>query len=236
MSKSNLMRLLSLVFTISVLLAFSSKVKANQEGEITPQELRYIIGCGDVLDISVWRHPDLNKEVVVRPDGKIAFPIVNEIQASDLTPDELDLKLVAGLSRIIRDPDVTITVRSFTSNKIFVLGEVNLPGVYPFRGKMTVLEAIGMAGSYTDNAVLQSIMIIRRGYIGRPQVMRIDMAEVIKKGNIKQDVVLQANDIVYVPKSFIAHIDTFIDRFFAKTYPALKFYLDSTDPKNRFLR
>lgn len=193
----------------------------------------YIIGPGDVLDISVWRHPDLSKEVVVRPDGKIAFPIVKDIQAADLTPTELDVRLAEGLSIFIRNPEVTVTVRDFASSKIFVLGEVRRAGVYPFRGKMTVLEAISTAGSYTEDAVLQSIMLVRRRDTDKPEVMRINLEELIKKGNLIQNVILQPSDIVFVPRSFIAKVDTFIDRFFAKTHPALEYYLDLTDPTHR---
>lgn len=253
MERRDLIRVFVLVFLFPLLICYTKATAHSQalvgndkyleqksgavetkQGNISESDFYYIVGPGDRLNISVWRHPDLNKEVVVRPDGKIAFPIVNDIQASGLTPAELDANLVKGLSDIIRDPEVTVTILSFASKKIFVLGEVRRAGVYPFRGKMTVLEAISEAGSYTDDAVLRSTIIVRRGYTEKPEITRINLEKVIKKGDFRQNILLQPGDIIFVPKSFIAKIDTFIDHFFTRTYPAIRYYLDLTDPEHRY--
>lgn len=187
----------------------------------------YIIGPGDVLEIRVWRHPDLDNRSVVRPDGRISFPLIGDMPACDLTPEQLKDKIALGLSHIINDPRVTVNVTSFQSKKIFVLGEVYRPGVYPFEGRVNVLDAISRAQGYKeDTAVLKSVVIIRGGSTNKPQAIRVNLWNVINKADISQNILLEAGDIVFVPKSFIAKLDTFIEQFFTKTDPILQYYLD----------
>lgn len=187
-------------------------------------DFSYIIGPGDVIKISVWRHPDLMNEITVQPDGKISFPIVHEVKAAGLTPAELENTLSNSLSRIIKDPDVAISVTYFGSQKIFVLGEVGRAGIYPFPGNITILDAISYAGGYLDSAALDSIVLIRGG-----TAKRINLAKLLNKADFSQNVPLLSGDIIFVPKSFIAQIDKFVDLFFTKTDPVLKYYLDALD-------
>ncbi len=198
----------------------------------------YIIGPGDVLDIKVWRHQDLDTRAIVRPDGNISFPLVADTYLCDLTIKDAEAKIKSGLSKVIKDPVVTINVSGFQSKKIFVLGEVNRPGVYPFEGRVSVLDALSRASGYKeDTASLKSILVVSRGYTSKPKAFRVNMYNVIVKGEIDQDIYLEPGDIVFVPKTFIANVDTFIDQFFTKTDPALKYYLDIYDvqhPKERF--
>jgi len=190
----------------------------------------YVIGPGDTLEIKVWRHPDLENNAVVRPDGQISFPLIGDIYACDSTPAELKDKIASGLRKVINDPQVTVNVTGFQSKKIFVLGEVNRPGVYPFEGRVSVLDAISKAAGYKeDTAALKSIILIRRGYSLNPKALRVNIYDVIAKGDVKQDIFLEPADIVFVPKTFIANIDTFIDQFFTKTDPVLQYYLDIYD-------
>ena len=189
--------------------------------------LTYLVGPGDVLEIKVWRHSDLDITAVVRPDGKISFPLVGNVNVCDLTTDDVEKAIESGLSATLNQPKVNVNVRSFQSKKIFVLGEVNKPGVYPFEGRVTVLDALSKASGYkSDTAALKSVMVIRKGYSSKPEVLRLNVYEVIAKGRFSQNIYLQPYDIIFVPKSFIANVNTFVDQFFAKTDPALQYYLD----------
>lgn len=136
-------------------------------------------------------------------------------------------EIAQQINRIIRDPEVIVNVVGFESKKYFVLGEVYRPGVYPFEGKVRVIEAISRAAGYKeDTAALKSIIVIRRGYTTNPKAMRVNILNVIRKGDISQDIFLEPGDIVFVPKTFIANLNKFIDQFLTKTDPALQYYLD----------
>ncbi len=193
----------------------------------------YIIGPGDTLEINVWRHPDLTTQVTVRPDGKISFPLIDEISVSNISPGALKNDIAKRLSTIIQEPQVTVNVLSFQSKKFFVLGEVNNPGLYPFAGGEGVLDGIAKAGGYKqDTAALKSVILIRRGYGSKPETLRLNIYNLITKGDITQDVKLDTADVIFVPKSFIANVNTFVDQFFTKTDPVLRYYLDIYDVKN----
>ncbi len=207
---------------------------AQESKDLVESEFNYFFGPGDTLDIKVWRHPDLDMKVIVRPDCGISYPIINEIAVCDLTIEELRNKLALGIGTVIRDPQIAINVDAIESLKVFVLGEVVRPGIYPLGGRMNVLEAISRAGGYDkDSAVLNSIVVIRPSRGQKAQAMRVDLSSVIHQGDMKQNIILRSGDIVFVPKSFIAKLNTFIDQFFTKTDPVLRYYLDIIDIDQR---
>ncbi len=194
----------------------------------------YYLGPGDQLDIKVWRHPDLDMKVTVRPDCGISYPIIQEIPVCDLSIIELRHKMTEGIQSIIKDPNLTINVVGFQSQKIFVLGEVVRPGLYPFEGRVSVLDAISRAGGYDRlTSALKSVVIIRKTSGRQAKAIKVNLWAVIKDSNIKDNINLKAGDIVFVPKSFIAKVDTFIDHFLSKTDPALQYYLDVLDITQR---
>lgn len=214
--------------------AVNSDLDLSSDQEFYTGEFNYIIGPGDVLEVNVWRHPDLTTEIRVRPDGKISFPLIDEIYAGNLTPTALKKQITEKLSETIQDPRVNVNVISFKSKKIFVLGEVNKPGVYPFEGRVSVLDAVSKAAGYKEEtAAVRSVIVIRRGNTPKPEVKRIDLWSIITKANVSQDIYLEASDIVFVPKSFISNLNTFIDKFLTKTDPVLKYYLDIIDIDQR---
>ena len=120
--------------------------------DIYTGEFTYQIGPGDSIQINVWQHPDLNMQIRVRPDCKIAFPLIDEINVFNMTTEALKKELTVKLSRIIQDPEVTVNAVGFQSKKFFVLGEVNQPGVYPFEGRERVLDAISKAMGYKEES------------------------------------------------------------------------------------
>jgi polysaccharide export outer membrane protein len=121
----------------------------------------YIIGAQDVLDISVWKEPELTRSVPVRPDGKISMPLLNDVQAAGRTPLQLGNDITAGLKKFITDPQVTVVVTTINSQRVFILGEVNRAGAYPLLPNMTVLQALSSAGGFTIYASLKKIYVLR---------------------------------------------------------------------------
>lgn len=184
----------------------------------------YIIGAGDVLRINVWRHPDLKEDVKVQPDGKISFPIVHSVKAGGLTPEELEHILARGLSRVLKEPDVSIAVMEYQSQKFFILGEVQRPGVYPLIGDTHVIDAVSFAGGFMDTAASSSVLLIRDG-----RAQRMNLSDLLRKARMTENIELRSRDIIFVPKSFISEVDKFIDQFFTRTDPVLKYWLDVLD-------
>jgi polysaccharide biosynthesis/export protein len=130
----------------------------------TPVDLAnaYQIGPEDVLEISVWKNPELSRTVPVRPDGKVSLPLVNDIQAAGLTPIDLRDQVTAKLSEYIPAPEVSVIVREVHSRKVTVAGAVKLPGRYELKSTMTVLEVIALAQGLTDFASRDRIVILRQ--------------------------------------------------------------------------
>ena len=203
------------IWLIPILLGVSVSLASAEE------KLSYTIGPRDTLEISVWQHIELNRTVTVRPDGKISFSLVGDVNAAGLTPAELDEVITRRLSKYLQTPEVTVIVTSFGSRRVFVLGEVARPGVYPIGITTTVLEVITDAGSYTESADLRNVTITRKSVAGTPREMTANLERVIKNGDASKDVTLEPDDIVNVPKRFSSKVGKFLDVFFARTLPPL---------------
>lgn len=176
-----------------------------------PKILEYTIGDGDVLYISVWQEETLSQEVIVRPDGRISFPLVGDVPAVGLTFSELSEELTKKLNEYIKVPVVSISLRKLGGKKVIVLGEVKVPGVYSVTGGRTVLEAIALANGFTEDAVLSSVIVIQGG-LQNPKGMRINLDRAINKLDMSQNIVLQPEDIIYVPRKFIANINYYLEK------------------------
>lgn len=165
----------------------------------------YRIGVGDVLEISVWRNSDLDKNVIVRPDGVISYPLVGDLAVVGLTLTEIDDRLTKALTDYVRNPVVSLAVQRFGGIKVIVLGQVRGPGIYSPAGGGSVMDLVALAGGFTDDAVRRGTFLIRNGAQG-PQVYRLNLARVFK-GDLGQNIPVQPNDIIYVPKTFIANVN-----------------------------
>jgi polysaccharide export outer membrane protein len=153
---------------------------------------------GDVLAISVWKEQELQREVVVRPDGLLSFPLAGDVQAEGKSVEELRAVLTERLSRYIPDLVVTVAVLQLAGNKIYVLGQVNRPGEFVMNGNSDVLQAIGMAGGPTVFAQLDKIKIIRR--TGDSQIsIPFKFSDVEAGKNLEQNILLRAGDTIVVP-------------------------------------
>ncbi len=168
----------------------------------------FILGPGDTVEITVYRHDDLKKTSQIDTSGKITFPLVGDIQAGGLSIFQLRDKIRDGLSEYIIDPQVSVSVTAVQSQKVYVLGEVTRPGVFVLNTPMNALEAISSAGGFTRDAKDNSVMIIR-GNRDNPQFIKLDLEDALKKGDVAQNIQLQGSDVIFVPATFIADASRF---------------------------
>jgi polysaccharide export outer membrane protein len=171
---------------------------AQQRGSAPPVAGTYQIGPEDVLQISVWKEETLQREVLVRPDGWISFPLVGDVRAAGRTTKELTNEIRVRLTRYIPDPVVTVTVKTIAGNKIFVIGRVNKPGEYVIGRYVDVLQALALAGGLTPFAVEKKIKIVRKQG-DKEIIFPFNYAEVKKGNELKQNIILQGGDVVVVP-------------------------------------
>ena len=159
----------------------------------------YKIGSGDILEITIWKEPDLSRgAVLVRTDGKISFPLLNDVQAAGLTPMEMKKNMEAGLKEFISNPFVTVTVSTPDSQKIYILGEVMGIGEYPLTKNLTVLQAFALAGGFTEWASNKEIILMRKEG-GKEKIYRINYKNIIKGKDLSQNIKLKADDTIIVP-------------------------------------
>ena len=204
------------VLALFTLILVNSSVAGQ---DVSGKEVKYIIGAGDVLEVSVWNHLELTKEVSVRPDGWISLPLVGEILAYGVSPGVLSERIQEKLLQYLKDPHVSVIVSKYKSKKILVLGEVKKPGMYQFEGDLTAFDAIGLAEGYNSHAQLKSILVVRDAYT-KPIFFLANLYKVIHDGNMSENVVLFPGDIVYVPQNFIGNMGDFMDYWIQKIRPA----------------
>ncbi|WJW75210.1 polysaccharide biosynthesis/export family protein [Thiohalobacter sp. IOR34] len=159
----------------------------------------YAIQPGDVLAISVWKEEGLQREVVVRPDGALSFPLVDEIEAAGKTVPAIQAEISKRLERFIPDPVVTVEIRQLLGNKVYVIGKVNRPGEFPMNRYMDVVQALAMAGGMTPYAAVNKIKILRRQADGKLSAIPFEYGDIEKGRNLEQNIILQAGDVVVVP-------------------------------------
>ena len=212
----------NIFFIIAVLLTGLLFGCASQNADIqeaqptavsTPENpAEYVIQSGDALDIKFFYNPELNESVTVRPDGKISLQLVDEIQAAGKTPAELDKTLTEEYARELRKPMVTVIVRSFTGQRVYVGGEVNQEGMIELPAGMTALQAVFRAGGFLETAQPAEALVIRRGPGNEPVPIRVDLMAAMNGGS-GADLRLQPDDVVYVPKSAIAKANKFVNQY-----------------------
>jgi polysaccharide biosynthesis/export protein len=162
------------------------------------QDPNYVIGGQDVLDISVWKEPDLTRSVPVRPDGKISLPLLNDVQAAGLTPSQLASQITESLKKFVTDPQVTVIVSAINSQRVYILGEVNRAGAYPLLPQMTVLQALSSAGGFTQFANPKKIYVMRSEN-GKQDKFPFNYNDVIKGKQSDENIVLKPGDTIVIP-------------------------------------
>jgi len=159
----------------------------------------YVIGADDVLTIVYWREKDMSGDVTVRPDGKISLPLLNDVQAAGLTPQQLRDKLVEASTQFLEDPSVTVVVKVINSRKVYITGEVAKPGPYPLTVPTTVLQLISLAGGLGEYANSKKIVIIRTDVKGKAVSLPFNYQEARSGKNLEQNIELQPGDTIVVP-------------------------------------
>jgi polysaccharide biosynthesis/export protein len=158
----------------------------------------YVIGAQDVLDVNVWKNPELTRTVPVRPDGKISLPLLNDVQAAGLTPSQLAVQINTGLRKFITDPQVTVIVNQINSQRVYILGEVMRAGAYPLLPGMTVLQALSSAGGFTQFANMKKIYVLRQ-VNGSQQKLPFNYKEVLSGKRTDENIPVRPGDTIVVP-------------------------------------
>jgi len=174
-------------------------------GQATPQQAgpaaadaSYTIGVDDVLDISVWKEPDVSRSVPVRPDGKISLPLINDVQAAGLTPADLATEITGRLKKFLNDPQVTVIVTQINSRRVYIVGGVVRAGAYPLLPGMTVLQAISSAGGFSVYADTKAIRVVRV-VDGKQTELPFDYHAVLKGSKSSENILLLPGDTIVVP-------------------------------------
>jgi len=190
----NLKRLLIVISCFLVILVCTTPVLAED----------YILCVGDVLEISVYGYEELQlKQVSIRPDGKLAFPLVGEMQAAGKKPVELSTQLTEALVRYVKNPQVIVNIIKYHTIRVYVLGEVNRPGMYELEKQHNLLDALGVAGGYTKYALRKGVYVVRT--TGKYQTVNLD--RLLKKGDLTQNLSLTEGDLVYLNKNGISFLN-----------------------------
>lgn len=164
----------------------------------TRPEPLYVIQPNDLLEIFVWKEPELTRKVLVRPDGRISFPLVQDLQAAGISPAELKKQVEQKLSQFLNAPEVTIIIEAIQSYRIYVLGKVQKPGGINVEKAVTVLQALALAGGFQDYAKDTEMSIIRS--IGNENVVfDFNYRDVIRNKRSDQNILLRSGDVVVVP-------------------------------------
>lgn len=158
----------------------------------------YVIGPDDVLSVVFWEQQNHGGDVIVRPDGKITLPLINDVQAAGLTPDQLRQAIVTASTRFLRDPSVTVIVKQTNSRRVYVTGRVHRPGTYVITTPVTVLQMLALAGGVAEFAKKDRIVVMRTE-AGQTVSHKFNYKDVIKGEKLEQNILLKPGDTVIVP-------------------------------------
>lgn len=185
--------------------------KSQKEEEAILDALRYVetqqnsykISPAELLEITIYQEDDLNRTVRVSPDGTISLPLAGKIKVGGLGVPEAEKAIHKKLSRFVINPQVSVFIKEYGNKQVYVLGQVKKPGSYPLptEAPLTVIEAISLAGGFTEYASLDRTRVIRKS--GKnSRAFLIDVTAIMKKGDKSQDIQLRTNDVIFVPESF----------------------------------
>lgn len=219
--------------TQSAVHAESPALPVSSQTVVIPE---YRLGFGDVIDIKFFRNSQFDEALTVRPDGRISLAKVGEVLVSGMTPAKLDSIITETYREFVLDPEVTVIVREFGGYQVYVLGEVNSAGGFPVQRNMTLLQAIAIAGGPKTFAQMGSVVVLRRGHNQEVEAIKVDLTKSMKAKTgadiLKNDIWVQPQDIIYVPKTFIANVSDFMSQVYAGILPPLDLYLRAIIYKN----
>ena len=157
----------------------------------------YVIGAEDILNVVFWSAKELSAEALVRPDGKISLPILNDLPAAGMTPEQLAAAIAKAATKFVRDPSATVIVKAIHSRKVYVVGEVARPGPFPLGSEMNVLQAIAEAGGFLETAKKGDVVIVRTEN-GQERRYKFNYNEVVRGKNVEQNIRLLPGDTILV--------------------------------------
>lgn len=213
---------LALIPLLALAVGCASRVAENPAplpAATNPADQTYLIEPGDELDIRFFYNPELNEEVTVRPDGSISLPLVGEVRAAGRSPRQVEQTLRDQYSRELRQTAITVIVKGFAGQRVYVDGEVGTPQMVNIMGNLTAMQAIASAGGFKPSARKSEVLVIRRSGGPQPMVIPVDLDKVIAGTDTSQDITLSPYDIVYVPKRAIAEVNEFIDLYIRQNIP-----------------
>jgi polysaccharide export outer membrane protein len=186
--------------------------------DLAPDEppATYVVQRGDQLEIRVLNLPELEQQVLVRADGRISASLLDDVEAAGLTTEALAARLAAGWEPFFVQPHVTVIVRKFATNIVYVGGEVDAPGVVPLRNRMTSIKAVFFAGGLLNTAQVTNLILLRDAG-GTPDVMVINLERVLE--GLDPDIVLRPYDVLFVPKSRIARVNVWVEQYVKRVIP-----------------
>ena len=176
-----------------------------------PRISEFILGPGDTVEITIYRHDDLNRKTQIQPDHTFFFPLVGNIDTRGMGLRQLRTELTERLSKFFIDPQVSVEITASPNRKIFVLGEVNTPGVYQFDTPTSAVEAISRAGGFTRDAKQRSVLLVR-GDLSNPELRKLDFKLLFRGGAWEQNAQLMSGDLMYVPATSFANVERFFVR------------------------
>ena len=179
----------------------------------------YLLQPGDVVELKFFYNPELNEVVPVRPDGRIALMLINEVQAAGRTPSELRSELVAAYGATLKQPEIAVIVKEFAARRIYVGGEVRTPSLLRVPGALTLLQAIFEAGGLTRAAKATDVVVLRYQGTPEPMFMKVNLEPALERGDPTADIQLQPFDIVWIPKTRIAKVNDFMDQYVRQLVP-----------------
>lgn len=197
-----MVRFLTALFAALLMAGCASPLPPAPAKAATP-DYKYLIGAGDVLNITVWRNPELSATVPVRPDGKITAPLIEDIVAIGKNPTELAREMEERLKKYIQEPVVTIVVQSFvgpTSEQVRVVGQAAKPAALNYKQDMTVLDAMIAVGGLTDFAAGNRAVLIRAAEANKAYNVRLH--DLLKDGDVSANVELRPGDVIIIPESW----------------------------------
>ena len=191
-------RLLAQAFALAMLCAggqASGQERAAKPAAAKSPSAGYTIGPADILQIIVWKEPDLTRDVTVRFDGMITVPLIGDVEAAGRTPGQLSESLAVGLARFIEVPRVTVAVGQAKSARFYVVGQVGKSGEYPLSGRTTVLQGLALAGGFKEFAKPEEIVIVRQDQ----RVVPVNYKRIADGKDVSQNIFLAPGDTIVVP-------------------------------------
>jgi protein involved in polysaccharide export with SLBB domain len=192
-------------------------------------EAPYLLRRGDRVEINILFYPELQTVSIVRPDGMVTAPGLGDVPALGRRPEEVAADIEAYYSRLLRDPATTLNVLGFGERRAYVFGMVYKPGPVDLQQRLTLTQALAASGSVTPDATLNSVVLLRRRSENSARAYKLDLSHVVEGKSLAADVVLQPDDVIYVPRSFVSSLELFVRQTFDGLVPIPELFIKSYD-------